>query len=297
MTHTVVAVLIIIAVGAIVIAAGIITLVYSQSHRKGRQYKFRLELSNEGNVASRFELQAAEPSGLLSFQFAANGTPLGQRQGARLGGAAKPAAAAAPAVAPAGGGGLKEKTASAMGASSAIANVLMTIGYVLPSSLGMPLINLGSQMRYGEYAADRVSQIPGQVQRMGQIGQSSGGTYVPGSNMPLPPSSVAQAAASADGVVQPAMISWAPTPLVASGASLALDLIVEPANASVSQRCPFTVSSRAVDDLSAQTNVEQGDVRLEGLSAVQKFLPWAVFAVVAIAVTLFGAFFIVSYQG
>ncbi len=300
MSQSVVTILIIVAVIAILAAGAVMTLAVARKRGKGRQFRFKIELSNESNVASRFELQADDPSGLLSFLFVRDGTPLGSRQGALLAGGVpqkgRATATPQPPVAASGeSSGLKQKASSAMGASGAIADMLMTIGNILPSSLGMPLVNLGSQMRYGEYAADRVGQVPGQIQRMTQIGQSSGGTFVPGGN--LPPSSSPQASQASGEPAQIEATSWAQTPMVAAGATLALDLSVEPANAALSQQCAFTVKSRAAEDPGGNTNIEHGDVRLEGISVLQRALPWAIYGALAIAVIFCGILLIANYRG
>ena len=91
MTQTVVTILIVVSIIAIVIAAIVITFAVSHMLRKNREYKVKVEVSNLGNVATRYELKAYESTGTYRFQFAANGTPLVARQ---MAGAVMPVMAA-----------------------------------------------------------------------------------------------------------------------------------------------------------------------------------------------------------
>src|SRR5437588_12748688 len=79
MNQTIVNLLIVIAALAIIAAAVIVLVTGVRLQGKGRQYKYKLSLSNLGNVASRYDLKADESTGLLQFQFALNGAPLGIR--------------------------------------------------------------------------------------------------------------------------------------------------------------------------------------------------------------------------
>ena len=291
MNQTIVNLLIVVATLAIIVAAIIVLINVLRIQGKGRQYKYRLSLSNQGNVASRYDLKAEDPAGLLKFQFALNGSPLGARQRAvpivsdvqSVPQAVRPE----PQVQAPQAGGVKKAAGAAMGAGGVIAEMLMSIGYLLPGSIGRPLISLASQMRYGEYAANRVGNVQNQVQQLGKIGQSSGGTYVGGSSSPLPASSRAeqQAPLAQPGPFAPSVAvvtadSWTQTPVVAPGGTLAMDLSITPLKADHTQRCTFSIASRAVEDPAAQLVRETGDVQLTGISMVQRVLPWIVFALV-----------------
>jgi hypothetical protein len=308
MNQTIVNILIVVATLAIIAAAIIVLINVLRIQGKGRQYKYRLSLSNQGNVASRYDLKAEDTAGLLMFQFALNGAPLGARQGAvpvvSALQAEPQAVRAEPEVQTHQAGGVKKAAGAAMGAGGAIAEMLMTIGSLLPGAIGRPLISLASQMRYGEYAANRVGNVQNQVQQFGKIGQSSGGTYVGGSSSPLPSSSpaaqqtpLAQQATPAPSVAVVAADPWSQTPAVTPGGSLALDLSITPLKADHTQRCTFSIASRAVEDPAAQLVRETGYVQLTGVSTVQRVLPWIVFALVLLGTLACSAILIAGNRG
>jgi hypothetical protein len=267
--------------------------------KRTQEYKVRLELANLGNVATRYELKAQESSGTVHFRFAANGSPLVARQMAStlVVAAAMPVAQAVrpePARPPS-GGGLAQTAKNASGASNAVADLLMTVGYILPRSIGMPLINIASQMRYSQYAAQRVSNIPRQIKNMAPGGQPANSTYVGGSGV-MPPSS-APVAAAAGQTAAVVVDAWTSTPIVQPGGSLMLDLLLVPADPTHAQHCSFTVLSRATEDVYAQPLASEGDVQITGVSALQRVVPWLVFGGITILGIACSIFLIMSYRG
>lgn len=300
MNQTVINILIIVAALAIIAAAVIVLINVLRIQGKGRQYKYKLALLNAGNVATRFDLKAEDGSGMLQFQFAMNGAPLGGRplraatpvkQAPARGARSEPQPTQPPS-------GVKKAAGAAMGAEGVIADMLMSVGYILPGSIGRPLVSLASQMRYGEYAANRVGNVQNQVQQLGKIGQSSGGTYVGGSVGPLPPASVAvQPAAQTQTVAIAPVDAWTQTPVVAPGGTLALDLLVTPLKANHTQRCTFSVASRAIEDPAAQLVSESSELELTGTSLMLKLVPWVVFAVVVVGTLACSALFIMGNRG
>jgi hypothetical protein len=299
MTQTVVTILIVVSVVASLIAAGVVTYAVSHMMRRNREYKVRVELSNLGNVPTRYELKAYESTGLVNFQFAANGAPLVARQ---IAGAVMPAAAPAipqparpePQRAPAPGGQAMKQAA---GAGNAVAELLMTVGYLLPGGLGSPLIQLASQMRYGQYAAQRVSNLPRQIKNMAPGTGGDNSTYVGGSNY-MPPSSTPAAGAVSVGAAAATPIdAWTPTPIVQPGQSLMLDLQVIPANPGHAQHCSFTVQSRATEDSGSMPIAADGDIQITGVSTLQRVLPWLVFAGISILGITCSLFLILSNRG
>ena len=300
MTQTVVTILIVVSVIAVLIAAGVVTYAVSHMMRKNREYKVQVELSNLGNVATRYELKAYESTGLVQFQFAANGAPLVARQ---MAGAVMPATAAAipqsarpePQRAPAPGGQAMKQAA---GAGNAVAELLMTIGYLLPGGLGSPLINIASQMRYGQYAAQRVSNLPRQIKNMAPGTGGDNSTYVGGSNYMPPSSTPVAAGAPTQGAVAAAPVdAWTPTPIVPPGQSLMLDLQVIPADPGHAQHCSFTVQSRATEDSGSTPIAAEGDIQITGISTMQRVLPWFVFAGISVLGIACSLFLILSNRG
>jgi hypothetical protein len=179
-----------------------------------------------------------------------------------------------------------------------VAELLMTVGYLLPGGLGSPLIQLASQMRYGQYAAQRAANIPRQIKNMAPGTGGNNSTYVGGSNTMPPSSTPVAAGATAQSTATAAPIdAWTPTPIVPPGQSLLLDLQVIPANPAHAQHCTFTVQSRATEDSSSMPLAAEGDIQITGVSTMQRALPWFVFAGISILGIAFSLFLILSNRG
>jgi hypothetical protein len=165
----------------------------------------RLTFANMGNAPSSYLLRGEDPANILKFQFSMNGTPLGTAPVARadqpaFAAVAGPTLAQTPAVsqrpsqppvstvAPAhGGAGLDDEYAedeqngsglaqnlsgvggkieevSAVG--RIIADLLLTVAYLLPRNIGSPLRMVAMQIRRGQMFTRRISTVRKQVDRL-----------------------------------------------------------------------------------------------------------------------------------
>jgi len=270
---------------AVVQVTAVVLWFFSRNQQKNFRRTLKLELRNDGNVPGRYELKAEEPTGSLRFQWILQGAALGARQSPQITNAPQlppPQKASAPTAAnPT--SGLKEKAGALKGASGAIAEILMTIVYVLPRSIGMPLINIGSQMRYGQYTADRVSTLPGTVTRMNPLAGKNQ-VYSSGSNQPSWTPSTSQGATAVTmsaGAMPVGADVWAQTPSVPPGGALTLDLMIEPIRAGHFQQYNFKVMTKPVE-LPELLVSENSSVSIAGISTMQRLLPFVIFVAVAL---------------
>ncbi|MFP4345109.1 MAG: hypothetical protein ACLFU8_10480 [Anaerolineales bacterium] len=262
--------------------------------RRHGQRRYRLEIRNEGNVRSRYALEADAPPDSLNFVFTVNGTPLHGRLITTTTDAPAPQPSAAPTAAPREGGGpaaglqkAKQVGGVVGGLSGTISTVLISIGNLLPYSAGLPFIRLGSKLRRGQSSVDRVGQTGSAMKR--QAGRTkvrapsgrSGRQAAP----PPPPGGASTISGTASALV--AMeTEWVETPFVEPGGVLTLDLLVQPENPYRPQHVPFTLRSRSLEWEGAPVVAEETLVRLAGLTPFQKFGPFILLAVGAILVLL-----------
>ncbi|RPI56410.1 MAG: hypothetical protein EHM56_04530, partial [Chloroflexi bacterium] len=213
---------------AIVAAAAAALVLAARLQRKRLHRKFRLEISNQGNVRSRYHLRADEPApdGLLDCRFLVCGDVLRQNE--------LPAAPSLPAeedaslAAKAGTAGrqVNQKLDRAVGSGGAIADSLAALGSMLPTSLGAPLLRKAAMLQRGRMQIRQVQPVPGQAARLRGLVPSAG---------PRPAAAVESRAPGASRGGQ----GWAETPTVRPGETLVVDLLVRAAPQSRGRQCSF----------------------------------------------------------
>lgn len=274
-------------VAVLIVATAMVLLALLRRQRQRCQRTCRLEISNLGNVRSRYELRAQDPSGILRFTFALGGVTL---QGAGGGeavttqparAAAPPAAKPAPAGSKAGLKKAKQAKGWAIGAGNVVAEVLNSVGLLLPRSAGAPLMRMAASIRRGERSVRRVERLPKQAARLrlpgkgrGTGGEERGGRdegqeagRVGGEERGAP-------TAAGDG--------WVQTPFVEPGETLAVDLLVDPANPYQTQDCPFKVISRSLEQPEPPLIVEESNIQIVGLTPFQRYSPFLIVLLVAV---------------
>ncbi len=227
----------------------------------------RLEITNQGNVRSRYEVWAEDPSGGLRFDFVFQGAALGAgEQGSR--GAEEPGAKEALVQ---GLGGVKDWAKEVGGIA---AELLGTLGMILPRSIGRPFSRAASRLRKGKSSVQRAERVSGQVSRLKSSVEFEGGDGGP--------TSTSTAVSDSNGArVQ--------TPFVEPGDSLVLDLRLMPIDPYQARRYAFTVTTRAWEQFDGQPVTEEAAFEIEGLTSFERYSPFLI--VLAIAMTVL---FIVS---
>jgi len=161
--------------------------------------------------------------------------------------------------------------------SGAIADVLSSVGMMLPPSVRTPLLRASSQLRRGRSSVRRVKQLPGRVTRR------------------MPSASTTKAKVSPEArPVRPKVVStWLQTPLVEPGEALNVDLFISPVKFRQDESYPFKVLSRSVEQEEAPLVTEEGCIQIAGTSRLRRYSPYLLILVIA-AIILFLVFFLTS---
>jgi hypothetical protein len=279
-----------------VVAAVVAAVLVARLRKKRLQKRFRLEVANQGNVRSRYQLRAEDPEKALSFRFVVGGNSLPQLDlpdsAAKVTHAGIPASAEAlpagppPSTkdVPAKGGGARKKADKALTAAGAIAELLSTIGMILPSSMGAPLFQKASQLRQGQIRARRVEQLPDRMTwlKPGAAKQAQAQDVA----APSPAAAQQPVVSSAGRVIQADGLRWVQTPFIQPGETLAVDLLIKAMTSGKSQHRLFQVFSSSVEQENAPLVVEEGSVQIGGGFWTRRVLPYLLIAAAAITILL-----------
>jgi hypothetical protein len=315
---------------AILVAAVIALVLWLITRRSQRQVQVKLatvEITNQGNSRSRYELRAEDPRGMLKFEFMLNDTDLAQRAGepvpAGSGAPATAAAGAAPArygpphpdeVQDGSGNKVKEtwnkateverKAVRTVDYSSTITTWLVTITYLLPGSVGESLRASMSGVFNTQYQVRNVVDAPGRYQRA--IAASAPPPMGGNPNAPLNTGNqyaVAWPKTSGNGAnaqaAQPRPVArsgWSLTPPIDAGDTLAIQLRIRPARFPRSQHYDFVVLSRSVDGTQEAPLTEHGSVALRGGPIVRRILGWLFLAATLVLLAVLAWYVLMSFR-
>jgi hypothetical protein len=273
---------------AVVVAAAVALFVIARVRRARLQKMVRLEIANEGNVPSCYDLRAEDPQGGLQFQFAldgenlpVHGSPGGESARARR--AAQESGQPAPSRPKPRTGGIQRKAGQAMQTGGVVASLLTALGALLPRSIGAPLLQKASEIRRVQAKASYAQQVPTQMAWI----KSSAQRAVPaaGSRPPVAGGQQPAPVASGDGY------AWARTPIVQPGEILAAELLIRSLASSTAatdrnQQYAYRVVSRSAEQEGAPLVVQEGSIRIRGGFWARRFLPSALVVVMTIALLL-----------
>jgi VWFA-related protein len=295
---------------AIVVTTALLLVVGAR--RRNRPIRYPLEIHNAGNVQCRYKLLAEEPSGILKFQFALNGTNLHERivtetvsvpqQGVQTKAVRQQAprkdAVSASQAPPASKGpsGAKQAVSTAKGLSGFVVEAISTLAAFLPGSAGAALRSTSGQMRRGQGTVTRVERLSGRASKMKP--KSVGTSAIPQvqSQPAMPALAGAPAGAPAtlaseslvpveQEITRTVIDTWAQTPPIPPGEKLLLDLLVQPTKSLYKTRSfAFTMKSKAIErESDVVTTV--GNIKVAGISWFRRhLLPFVVFLAVSAAV-------------
>ena len=239
----------------------------------------RLEIANLGNVRSRYELQAKDPADALRFTFEMGGSVLETRGGKRksrerAGNKHKDREKKEKPSIEVGAGLKKAKGAKnwMVGAGNTVANMLGTLGMMLPSSIGGPLRQAAGQIRRGRASVSRAERVSGQVSRLKRKGAKA---HPPKAVEKAPPEATPTLARP--GSTEPSTdLGWVRTPFVEPGETVSLKLLIDPRDISKTESYTFTVNSHSLEQPGRQAIVEESEIEIEGLNSFQRYGPFLV---------------------
>jgi hypothetical protein len=238
----------------------------------------RVEITNQGNVSSRYQLRAQDPEGVLSATFMKDGDPLPgldffvddpedqepeQEQEV-------PTEAEKPQKSPA--SAATDTVAEAQQASGALARMLSSLGSILPRSIGSPLLSAASQL---QQKRGQVRRVQSYSKKGSSLGRKLGTRpSEPQEKQPLRPAGPQ---------------AWSETPSVQPGYTLALDLVLRSVGSHEHSARPFRVISRSVTGAEAPLITEEGTVEIKGGFWARRYLPHVVLLVVGAALLALAA--------
>lgn len=219
---------------------------------------YQLEIHNTGNVATGYAVQAEALSAGLTFTFVRNGIPL-------LGGELSPSqqpgseSEAVTVARPARRANLK-KAKGLLRFGNMISGLLINLGNLLPYSIGVNLIRVGSKLRRSQGAVEQVERGSSQLSHYSATGKSRGASVR---------KSVAVPDTHTDSTPE-----WVKIPSIDPGRVLILELHVDPANPYRSQQVPFILRSYPLGQPEAGIDIGEHIVSIIGLTPFQKYGPF-----------------------
>jgi len=265
---------------AVVVAAAVAVVVVGRVRKARLQARVRLELHNEGNVKSRYDLRAEEPQGVLQFEFSLGGDSLpvhGHVAAAQAPTKRQAEKASRDRPAPK-SSGARQKANAVIQTGGAVAGLLSMVGSLLPRSVGIPLQQKASEMRRVQAQASYAQQVPNQVAWL----KSSAARAVPGA----PAAKPAEAGQPAEAPPPGPQFAWAQTPYVQPDESLAVDLFVRSALPASNQEYAYQVISRSADQAAAPLMAAEGSVRIKGGFWARRFLPYGLIGAITVALLI-----------
>lgn len=280
-----------------------------------RRRAFRLDLHNTGNVPSGYALRGIDPAGALGFLFLLNGTPLPKQtrpapmvheQPAQQPRQRTPSREPPPVEGEdAGGPDARERAGQIAQSGSAIVGIVQSASQVLPKSIRAPIMRairpvyqaqqqtrrVQVQTNRVQRAGQHVSQIPGQV----GLGGGESGQPQTESESESQPRQRSPAVATANGHTRGASTTptsptqpqtdeymWFLTPEIAPGDTLSCTALIDPGLFRSAHQYTFKIISQssAHDDSTEVT--ADGHVELAGTSWIRHYLPFVLFAIVAL---------------
>ena len=258
-----------------VAAAGLLTVLIARAQRRRQQRVLPVEVQNQGNTRSRYDLRADDPDQALTFTWEAGGAPLGRRQVVEqtdldLPAREPPAREPERPALPSGGGTLDQVrggASAAMQSSGVLASLLNSIASLLPRSAQGPLRQVSRQIGRGRSTAGQARTASSRVRRLAGRAKSSKSRAV----KPQPPATISP---------------WSQTPFVEPGQSITVELQVDPVRPYRAQQRTFRVFSRSAEEEDAPVVVDERYLLISGVSWFRRWSPFALLYAVAAVVSL-----------
>ena len=234
----------------VVLIAIVLAILWVVSIRKRRLVSnLRVEIENQGNIDSRYQLLAEDPLGGLEFHFYRNGEPLQvlmKSNDKGIGSVAQNSAA----VSPSRSSGDAGKVSNAIGFTGAVANVIIGFGSLLPASIGRPILQAGNQLFQSSSNASRAQTVSQQAAELGKG--------------PRPTEYPRPYQAGSENVVQTGGVAWAETPSVKPGEKILVDLRIQATYFKSDFTRTIQLKSCASEGARSQVITADGQVRVRG---------------------------------
>jgi hypothetical protein len=202
--------------------------------KKRTERELQVQITNQGNVESGYQLRVEEPSGAMQVRFYYNRKRLpllilhggDQASQPALAFASASNAPEVPAV-PA-----PKKSVPDLSIAGSLASMLTSVGSMLPAKVGRPFLQAGSKIYSGQIKAGYTT---GKVKRIK--------SYVPSVSFSSPSSSSPSSHSAEMAPVTHSGVAWVETPAIKPGETLKLHVLLRPAWSSQDQISPFQLLS------------------------------------------------------
>jgi hypothetical protein len=268
---------------AIVLAVGVLTGLVLSTQRKRRRTIFQLHIRNAGNIRDRYELWT-EAADAIKVHFARDGVPLTRREIMETISAAETVAvpatgAPAPGTPVASGreAGIGSKAKKASGFVRSIAQGLMSLSSILPTSIRSPIQRVLRTWYQGEAKVRQVSTASTRVSRtVSRVKPSGARPSVSQQATGAPP-----VAAPAGQITRTAHVTRTvtragyQTPLVEPDEHLGVDIVIDPIKQHY-KSCDYLlkVFSRSIDLEDASMVIAQESIQIQGVSLFRRIFPF-----------------------
>jgi hypothetical protein len=255
---------------ASVVAAGLLTISIARAQRRRQRRILPVEVENQGNTRSRYDLRADDPAQALAFAWEVGGAPLGRRQVVERTDVEPPPREPERPALPSGASALQqvqEGTSAAMRSSGALASLLNGIASFLPRSAQEPLRRISRQIGRGRSTVGQARMASSRATRPAVRRRSRKDKAA----RPQPPA---------------ALSPWSQTPFVEPGQSVTVELLVDPAQPYRAQQRTFRVFSRSAEQEDAPVTIDEQYLLIPGVSWLRRWSPFALLYVAAAAVSL-----------
>jgi hypothetical protein len=261
-------------------AAAALAVLRRQNGRYAR--RFNLLLQNNGNMRSRYELQSNDPSGLMIFNFLANGSALGMPQGVRIaaaGGGKAPSLSSAEEQLQTANNRMMQTRFGVNRITQSIGGFFSEFGGLLPGSVGRTMRQIGQQITGVDMQMQRVQMQAGRVTRMVSIAGDAAETT---GNLA---GKVGVGTSQAQGQTQAVAVAddRAITPYIEPGAQLKVEMMVAPANPRNARSTSFSVLSRSTENSEADVVMQQGVIDYSNLSNTRYILSYVLIGAATLA--------------
>ncbi|MBN1937897.1 MAG: VWA domain-containing protein [Anaerolineae bacterium] len=249
--------------------------------RLRRQGTFKLEIANLGNVPSRYELRAEVLENALKTRFLLNGADLPRREVVEHTEVIEPVESGEPRQAerPGASSGLPgvadsrtrkvrqnplEKIRGVVRLGDMLADLLITVAYLLPGSLRSSLLSFSSTFRRGRMTMNRVDYASSRV--------SDSATRAAGASTARRSQGQPRGASPSGGVQVPTVTrvdatrAWSQTPVAEAGENLLIQLLVVPTRLYRAGMYTFKVISKSIEQESAPVQTQEGYIQVPRVS-------------------------------
>lgn len=292
-------------------------LIKQRRNRLG-QSRYRLQITNKGNLVAHYWLRALEPGNVLAFSFLVNGVELKPPAAPAI---KQPESSPTPQMSPAKPkaspvaqparpmprSNFMKRTSQFRQASGPIARLLSGLSFLLPNSVRMGMYQSTAKFRGIQY---KVTQADNLAKKAGSVSLRGQKPAAPGRSESKPESTrerrlgtpqLAPTESSATDTPvkrespRPDGLHWVTSPAMSPGENLTVELLITPRNPRLSQEYTFKILSRCAEWVDSPEAIESCSLQVKGISWLNYLWPYAALVMSIFAVLVVFTLLIRTY--